>query len=199
MTDEFNSRLKTYTHGQGSTTELHSHASRTPSEQIRTDEHTEMSAVDIMDRLSRFFDSGATLTGARANPSSFSLNADRVLQALHGGDNLWTNEADSEEESGGSSADTEEVPSESTETLNDESSRRGHDGFMQAYMDQLESEISTNSGRDSHVNVNMETVANLLKSVTEGSGTHPGAAHGLFGMLGVRVPTNMNADSTNVS
>lgn len=196
MTDEFNSRLKTYTHGLGSNSP--SHASSPPCEEMQTDEPADMSAVDIMDRLSRFFDSGATSAGARPNPASFSLNADRVLQALNGGERLRTSHADSEEESSVSSAETDEVPDESTEPLDDES-RRGHDSFMQAYMDQMQSEIAKKSGRDSHVDVNMETVSNLLKSVTEGSDTQPGAAQGLFGMLGVSVPTKMNTDSTNAS
>lgn len=62
------------------------------------------------------------------------------------------------------------------------------DGFMADYMQHLDEELNENvTGKLNGVNVDMGCVADLLKSVEESAG-QPGAADGLIGMLGMRLP-----------
>jgi hypothetical protein len=60
--------------------------------------------------------------------------------------------------------------------------------FMSEYMQHLDEELNENSiEKLKGVDIDMSCVADLLRSVEEGSG-QPGAAEGLIGMLGMRLP-----------
>jgi hypothetical protein len=60
--------------------------------------------------------------------------------------------------------------------------------FMSEYMQHLDEELNENSiEKLKGVDIDMNCVADLLRSVEEGSG-QPGAAEGLIGMLGMRLP-----------
>lgn len=194
--EEFNSRIEAYTHTQCTDSIPHARSQS-------KDAHSSaaLSAVDVMDRLSRFFESGSSAAGACPNPSSFSLDAEKLLQALRGDEQSRSHWSGSDEDSNVSASGTDDDEMHAhTDSLDDSSASRSQSqSFMKAYMDQMESEIGKKAGRDSHVDVSMETVSNLLRSVTEGSDIQPGAAHGLFGMLGVSVPKQMNVECTQSS
>ena len=60
--------------------------------------------------------------------------------------------------------------------------------FMAEYMHHLDEELKESATEDVQgVSVDMSCVADLLRSVEEGTG-QPGAADGLIGMLGLRLP-----------
>lgn len=62
------------------------------------------------------------------------------------------------------------------------------ESFMEEYMHHLDEELKENASEKlKGVDVDMSCVADLLKSVEEGGG-QPGAADGLIGMLGMRLP-----------
>ena len=64
---------------------------------------------------------------------------------------------------------------------------------MAEYMQHLDEELKQNTSDDlKGVSVDMSCVADLLQSVEAGTG-QPGAADGLLGMLGMRVPKSSSS------
>ena len=197
MADEFGHKIEAFIHQDCCATDADTSTPVRNAGESHACESADLSAHDIMDRLSRFLEAGSSAAGAETDPASFSFDAGKMLQLLQGNSEGRPRVRDADGESDASSGSSDEhVTDESTQgepALDDLSETHSQQGFMYTYMNQMESELSekTNGNtRDDHVDVNMESVSNLLKSVTAGSAVMPGAGHGLFGMLGVDVPND---------
>eukprot|EP00892_Ulva_mutabilis_P010980 jgi/Ulvmu1/8254/UM041_0065.1 len=203
MADEFGQKMDLYSQMQKASTGRCRADHPARATDSMTHDPADLSANDVMDRLSRFLDAGSSVAGAEPDQSSFSCDAEKLLQILEGDSVVRLKDGsdageDSDLESDASAAQEasqDEADTASTAPCIQYETDAENRSFMAAYMDQLQTELVEHNGRDRHVDVNMESVANLLKSVTQEASIQPGAAQGLFGMLGVDIPKQVNTES----
>jgi hypothetical protein len=160
----------------------------------------DMAAEDILGRLEQFLEGAAGVSGATTDASSFSLDAEKLLAILQGTKHDLSVCASDD---GASTASVDE-----SECLDSDGDVSGgshsiaftsgpcqaptvHDGgpsFMEEYMQHLDDEMLQKTGeKPAGVSIDMSCVANLLEAVEQNAGG-PGAADGLLGMLGLRLP-----------